>query len=116
MASSTRRSYQVAATEEVLVILKIIKHCKQFSPAIVTDQLLGLDVGSILEVTNCFPSPIQMMTSLREVNVDNNTVGWSSLSLTLIRFFPKNFLCSSPFFFNDSPLTRTILSSSPRIV
>ncbi|KAE8658416.1 Eukaryotic translation initiation factor 3 subunit H [Hibiscus syriacus] len=103
-ASSTARSFlQVAATEEVvsplrfvqiegLVILKIIKHCKEFSPALVTGQLLGLDVGSVLEVTNCFPFPIreedeeieadganyqlEMMRCLREVNVDNNTVGW----------------------------------------
>lgn len=40
------------------VILKIIKHCQEFSPALVTGQLLGLDVGSILEVTNCFPFPV----------------------------------------------------------
>lgn len=39
-------------------ILKIIKHCKEFSPALVTGQLLGLDVGSVLEVTNCFPFPV----------------------------------------------------------
>lgn len=42
----------------VQVILKIIKHCKEFSPALVTGQLLGLDVGSVLEVTNCFPFPV----------------------------------------------------------
>lgn len=39
-------------------MLKIIKHCKEFSPALVTGQLLGLDVGSVLEVTNCFPFPV----------------------------------------------------------
>ncbi|KAJ4711283.1 Eukaryotic translation initiation factor 3 subunit H [Melia azedarach] len=80
---------------EGLVILKIIKHCKEFSPTLVTGQLLGVDVGSVLEVTNCFPLPIQedhqdeeieddagakhqldMMRCLREVNVDNNTIGW----------------------------------------
>lgn len=104
MANPTARSFlQVAATEEVatplravqiegLVILKIIKHCKDFAPSLVTGQLLGLDVGSVLEVTNCFPFPIreedeeadaeganyqlEMMRCLREVNVDNNTVGW----------------------------------------
>ncbi|KAH9649394.1 eukaryotic translation initiation factor 3 subunit H [Citrus sinensis] len=104
MANTMARSFlQVAAAEEVapplrvvqiegLVMLKIIKHCKEFSPALVTGQLLGLDVGSVLEVTNCFPFPIQeedeeieadganyqleMMRCLREVNVDNNTVGW----------------------------------------
>ncbi|KAG6787297.1 hypothetical protein POTOM_008936 [Populus tomentosa] len=98
-----RSFLQVAATEEVapplrvvqiegLVVLKIIKHCKEFSPSLVTGQLLGLDVGSVLEITNCFPFPIreedeeieadganyqlEMMRCLREVNVDNNTVGW----------------------------------------
>ncbi|KAK4418472.1 Eukaryotic translation initiation factor 3 subunit H [Sesamum alatum] len=61
MANTATRSFlQVAATEEAttplrvvqiegLVILKIIKHCKEFSPALVTG-LLGLDVGSVLEV------------------------------------------------------------------
>lgn len=96
---------QIAASEEVstplrvvqidgLVVLKIIKHCKDFMPALVTGQLLGLDIGSVLEVTNCFPFPsrggeeeeeveadganyqLEMMRCLREVNVDNNTVGW----------------------------------------
>ncbi|KAK9671360.1 hypothetical protein RND81_12G024800 [Saponaria officinalis] len=82
---------------EGLAILKIIKHCKEFSPALVTGQLLGLDVGSVLEVTNCFPFPIreedeeleaeganyqlEMMRCLREVNVDNNTVGWYQSTL-----------------------------------
>jgi len=82
-----------------LVVLKIIKHCKENLPELVTGQLLGLDVGTALEVTNCFPYPsktgeeeeeaqdstlggaeyqIEMMRCLREVNVDNNTVGWYS--------------------------------------
>ncbi|KAK4749095.1 hypothetical protein SAY87_026544 [Trapa incisa] len=104
MANPAARSFlQVASAEEAapplrvvqiegLAVLKIIKHCKEFSPALVTGQLLGLDVGSVLEVTNCFPFPIReedeeieaeganyqldMLRCLREVNVDNNTVGW----------------------------------------
>lgn len=77
-----------------LAVLKIIKHCKECSPNLVTGQLLGLDIGTVLEVTNCFPFPsrgadeedeaetdganyqLEMMRCLREVNVDNNTVGW----------------------------------------
>lgn len=39
-------------------LLKIIKHCKEFAPNLVTGQLLGLDIGSVLEVTNCFPFPV----------------------------------------------------------
>ncbi|KAL6652935.1 hypothetical protein ACP70R_011860 [Stipagrostis hirtigluma subsp. patula] len=80
---------------EGLAVLKIIKHCEEFAPSLVTGQLLGLDVGSVLEVTNCFPFPmreddeeadtdganyqLEMMRCLREVNVDNNTIGWVSV-------------------------------------
>ncbi|PNX92556.1 eukaryotic translation initiation factor 3 subunit h-like protein, partial [Trifolium pratense] len=106
--TTTRSFLQAVATEEVatplrkvqmegLVILKIIKHCKDHSPSLVTGQLLGLDVGQDLEVTNCFPFPmreedeeieadganyqLEMMRCLREVNVDNNTVGWYQSTL-----------------------------------
>lgn len=75
-----------------LAVLKILKHCRESLPELVTGQLLGLDVEHRLEVTSCFPFPsrgsddlddqegaeyqIDMMRSLRDVNVDNNTVGW----------------------------------------
>eukprot|EP00210_Caulerpa_lentillifera_P005300 g5064.t1 len=76
-----------------LVLVKLQKHCNESLPTLVTGQLLGLDVGSTLEVTDCFPFPnitpddengapesasyqLEMMKCLREVNVDNNTVGW----------------------------------------
>ncbi|ORE05706.1 hypothetical protein BCV72DRAFT_134022 [Rhizopus microsporus var. microsporus] len=71
-----------------LVVLKIIKHCRESYPNDVTGQLLGLDDKGVLEVTNCFPFPsdgdedtsaqyqLDMMRCLRAVNVDNNTVGW----------------------------------------
>lgn len=42
-----------------LVLLKIIKHCNSSLPSMVTGQLLGLDVGSTLEVTDCFPFPVR---------------------------------------------------------
>ena len=73
------------------MVLSIVKHCQQALPTFVTGQLLGLDIGRALEVTNCFPFPtpekgtddddsaeyqMEMMRCLREVNVDNNTVGW----------------------------------------
>ena len=71
-------------------MLKIVKHCQQARPANVTGQLLGLDIDGTLEVTNTFAFPksdegndealaeyqMQMMQCLRDVNVDNNTVGW----------------------------------------
>mmetsp|Transcript_30198 Transcript_30198/g.42111 ORF Transcript_30198/g.42111 Transcript_30198/m.42111 type:complete len:320 (+) Transcript_30198:24-983(+) len=67
-----------------LVLLKIIKHSTENFPEAVTGQLLGLDVGDKLEVTNCFPVPtmddetyqIDMMKCFRSVNIDSNTVGW----------------------------------------
>lgn len=74
-----------------LVALKIIKHCKENMPELVTGQLLGLDNATTLEVTNSFPFlssqenekdesdteyQLEMMRCLRDVNVDSNTVGW----------------------------------------
>merc|ERR1712159_743266 len=40
-----------------LAVLKIVKHCKEYLPQLVTGQLLGLDFDNTLEVTNCFPFP-----------------------------------------------------------
>lgn len=37
------------------VVLKITKHCRDNMPNPVSGQLLGLDVGPTLEVTDCFP-------------------------------------------------------------
>lgn len=85
-----------------LALLKLVKHCRDSLPKMVAGSLLGLDQGSILEVTHCFPFPspgdresygdvdsgsviedldgeeyqMEMMKMLREVNVDNNCVGW----------------------------------------
>ncbi|KAK9866989.1 hypothetical protein WJX84_005064 [Apatococcus fuscideae] len=74
------------------VVLKIVKHCRESYPTLVTGQLLGLDIGQTLEVTDCYAFPrtdeqddgamdassyqVDMMRCLREVNIDNNTVGW----------------------------------------
>ncbi|KAF9316101.1 hypothetical protein BG000_011679 [Podila horticola] len=75
---------------DAMVVLKIVKHCRESIPATVTGQLMGLDVNGVLEVTHSFPMPknqesedfegstyqLQMMRCLREVNVDDNSVGW----------------------------------------
>jgi len=90
---------------EALVVMKIIKHCHENLPQLVTGQLLGLDIKNTLQVTDCVPFPkigddnedenedenadeadaakgaeyqIEMMKALKEVNVDNNIVGWYS--------------------------------------
>jgi translation initiation factor 3 subunit H len=77
-------------------LMKIIKHCHESLPNMVNGTLLGLALDSgVLEITHSFPNPgsgkagpspdeiyidedhqIEMMRMLREVNVDNNCVGW----------------------------------------
>lgn len=42
-------------------VLKIAKHSKEGMPTLVTGQLLGLDVGQTLEVTDCFPFPVEQL-------------------------------------------------------
>ncbi|CAH1254031.1 EIF3H [Branchiostoma lanceolatum] len=75
-----------------LVVLKIIKHCEEEGAvgAVVQGVLLGLVVDDKLEITNCFPFPrhgmdedfdevqyqMEMMRSLRHVNIDHLHVGW----------------------------------------
>lgn len=73
---------------DAVAALKIIQHAREHVPSSVTGQLLGLDIGGMVEVTDCFPLPIRpagsesgdyeldMLTRLREVNTDHNTVGW----------------------------------------
>ncbi|CAM9509558.1 unnamed protein product [Chrysoparadoxa australica] len=87
-----------------LALLKIVKHCTDALPSMVAGSLLGLDMGDALQVTHSFPFPttkegdtpdvatdgqdyqMEMMKMLREVNVDNNTVGWYQ-SMYLGSFF-----------------------------
>uniref|UniRef100_A0A7S3LS17 Eukaryotic translation initiation factor 3 subunit H n=1 Tax=Aplanochytrium stocchinoi TaxID=215587 RepID=A0A7S3LS17_9STRA len=83
------RQKLAAVKVDGLVVLKIIKHCSDSLPEFCAGSLLGLDVDKKLEVTNCFPFPdadddegdgteyqLEMMKLLRDVNVDNNCVGW----------------------------------------
>lgn len=80
-----------------LAVLKIVKHCNDSLPTMVAGSLLGLDVNGALEITYSYPFPIpksesetsegaeeldgtdyqmEMMKMLRDVNIDNNCVGW----------------------------------------
>lgn len=78
-----------------IALLKIIKHCNECFPTLVAGSLLGLDANGTLEITYAYPFPasrgdgdrrdddidgqeyqIEMMKMLRDVNVDNNCVGW----------------------------------------
>lgn len=79
-----------------LAVLKIVKHCNDSLPTMVAGSLLGLDVEGALEITYSYAFPgqksdgdadganeldgaeyqMEMMKMLRDVNVDNNCVGW----------------------------------------
>uniref|UniRef100_A0A8K9X9P0 MPN domain-containing protein n=1 Tax=Oncorhynchus mykiss TaxID=8022 RepID=A0A8K9X9P0_ONCMY len=78
---------------EGLVVLKMIKHYQEEGQGseVVQGVLLGLVVEDRLEITNCFPFPqhteddadfdevqyqMEMMRSLRHVNIDHLHVGW----------------------------------------
>lgn len=102
-AQAAQTNRPVVVQLDGLVLLKIIQHSKEALPEVVSGQLLGLDIGSKLEVTNCFPFPLglnevdsdnyqlEMMKHLRTVNVDNNTVGWYQ-SAYLGMFFDQGLL------------------------
>ena len=71
-----------------LALLKIVKRSADALPSLATGPLMGLYADGVLQVTHCFPLPpgeddtaefqVEMMKMLREVNVDNNCVGWFS--------------------------------------
>lgn len=99
----THVSFYVTLSLPKQALLKIVKHCHESLPHMVTGSLLGLAVeNGVLEITHAFPFPpdskshhtaaadadddaagleghefqLEMMRMLREVNVDNNCVGW----------------------------------------
>lgn len=78
-----------------IAVLKIVKHCNESLPTMVAGSLLGLDSDGVMEITYSYPFPIpksdndgepdefdgseyqiEMMKMLRDVNIDNNCVGW----------------------------------------
>ncbi|TPX37756.1 hypothetical protein SmJEL517_g00449 [Synchytrium microbalum] len=101
---------------DALVVMKIIKHCRELAPTPVTGQLLGIDVAGVLQVTNCFPftvvSPgddggdayggsanepddakyqLSMLRCLRQLNYDVQMVGWYK-SADLGSFWSQSFI------------------------
>ncbi|PHJ22850.1 eukaryotic initiation factor- subunit 3 [Cystoisospora suis] len=53
-----KASYPLRVVEiDSLVLMKVLKHCKENYPTPVNGQLLGIDSKDKLEVTNCFPLP-----------------------------------------------------------
>lgn len=49
---------------DAMVLLKMMNHCTEKVPIQVAGQLLGLDNGGVLEVTNCFPFPSSYSDSM----------------------------------------------------
>lgn len=81
---------------DALTAMRIVKHCTDNGSTMVAGSLLGLDIDGALQVTYSFPFPqpkseavadgaeefdgatyqTEMMKMLRDVNMDNNCVGW----------------------------------------
>ncbi len=85
-----------------LALLKIVKHCNDHLPSMVSGSLLGVDVNGTVEISYAYPYPqhaskiqknkddeiineddyddqlyqIEMMKMLGQMNYDNNVVGW----------------------------------------
>lgn len=84
MASKTTKETNIKQVQLAgSVALKILQHCSEAEVA-GCGQLLGLDVSTVLEVTECFPFlprshdeyQLQKMRCLRDINIDTNVVGW----------------------------------------
>lgn len=80
---------------DIVTATRIVKHCTDNGSTMVAGSLLGLDIDGVLQVTYSFPFPqpksdgeadseevdganyqMEMMKMLRDVNMDNNCVGW----------------------------------------
>jgi len=108
------------------VALKIMQHCRQNIPTPVTGQLLGLDVKGELEITDSFPLPLkldeegedtgsdhayEMMKYLRDVNVDNNTVGW--YQSTFLGIHINQFLIDTQFSYQSETKASVVIIYDP---
>ncbi|KAA8495525.1 Eukaryotic translation initiation factor 3 subunit H [Porphyridium purpureum] len=101
MATSAKlpRAPRITQIElDALAVMKIIKHCQETYPLTVAGQLLGMEMGTALQITNCYSFPqsslsssgddldnvevdqslfqMEMMKCVREVNIDHQVVGW----------------------------------------
>jgi hypothetical protein len=64
-AAAVKDTVLKAVQVDGLALLKIMQHCDGASPNIVTGQLLGLDVGQTMEVTDCYPFPVSARRACR---------------------------------------------------
>jgi translation initiation factor 3 subunit H len=113
---------------DAMVALKIVQHSRQNMPTPVTGQLLGLDLAGNLEVTNSFPLPlrleddhnqepstyeVEMMKYLREINVDNNAVGWYQSTYTGLHI--NQFLIETQFGYQSNIKGSVVLIYDPQV-
>jgi len=108
---------------DALVVMRIMKHCNNNLPAVSTGILLGLDVETDLQVTNCFETPnakdgeaddeyqVDMMRHLRDVNVDSNAVGWYQSAYLGNYLEPK--LVESMFLYQESMKKSVVVIFDP---
>lgn len=72
-ASAHERKQEDKALRNVAIegsaVLKIVKHCQESQPLLVTGQLLGLDMGTRLEITDCFPFPVSVGPTASYVHI-----------------------------------------------
>jgi len=114
---------------DALVFLQIMKHCRQHAPQPVTGQLLGMDVGNVLQLTHSFgyvqkgpeletaqqeegvQFQMDTLRKLREVNVDSNTVGWYQTT-HLGQFINKDVIHSQHTFQSEIPRSVLVVYDS----
>mmetsp|Transcript_21433 Transcript_21433/g.26386 ORF Transcript_21433/g.26386 Transcript_21433/m.26386 type:complete len:339 (-) Transcript_21433:8-1024(-) len=115
---------------DALVFLQIMKHCRQHAPQPVTGQLLGMDVGNVLQLTHSFgyvqkgsevenaaqidegvQFQMDTLRKLREVNVDSNTVGWYQTT-HLGQFINKDVIHSQHGFQTEIPRSVLVVYDS----
>lgn len=104
------------------VVVRIIKHSAEQSPVNAAGQLLGFEDDETLNITNCFSLPssandndgaglrskamikyqTDMISHLKEVNIDANCVGFYA-SANLGKFFTQNVIDSLLFYQVQNP-------------
>ena len=115
-----------------LTLLQITKHCQEAMPDIATGVVLGMERNGVLEVTYSFPTPdksrkdlavdseggtalattsekvdvpkytMDMLKQLRDVNVDNNNMGWYRSSQGLGGFLDRKFVEAMMVYYRDN--------------
>jgi len=113
---------------DTMVALKIVQHCKHNQNALVTGQLLGLEMDGVLHITDSFPLPgkseeevddsnekhaLEMLKLLSDVNVDINTIGW--YYSTFLGVHINKFLVDTQYSYQSDTPESIVLTYDPLI-